>query len=308
MLTVKQIEAAYWIATLGSFEAAARKLHTSQTAISKRIQELETGFGVPIFDRSRRTARLTAKGEEVVRLGRDLLDARNRIVDCLNGQEREARRLHFGITELTAQTWLPAFVQAMRARYPNVTLAPTVDTSVNLLGRLSDSSIELIVTPDFPQDAAIAKVPLQQVMNAWMCHPDLLDTSRLVPLAEIARYPLLTLGPMSFTSSAVIRWFEAHNVAPGDCMSSNSNVALCGLAVSGLGLAYLPLHYFHDLVDTGLLAVVRSTPRLPKIRYVAAYRNDGPTRFYDAVAQLARRCCDFSARSTSAQMRRPRGG
>ena len=61
MITFKQIDALYWIAELGSFEAAANKLNMSQSAISKRIQELEDTFDVEIFDRSKRNARLTER-------------------------------------------------------------------------------------------------------------------------------------------------------------------------------------------------------------------------------------------------------
>ena len=39
MVTFKQLEALYWIGTLGSFEAAAQHLETTQSAISKRIRK-----------------------------------------------------------------------------------------------------------------------------------------------------------------------------------------------------------------------------------------------------------------------------
>jgi DNA-binding transcriptional LysR family regulator len=40
MVTLKQLEALYWIGQLGTFERAATKLSTTQSTISKRIQEL----------------------------------------------------------------------------------------------------------------------------------------------------------------------------------------------------------------------------------------------------------------------------
>ena len=64
MMTFKQLEAIYWVTQLGGFSQAADKLHTTQSAISKRVQELETLFGTPLFDRTQRTSRLTEKGEE----------------------------------------------------------------------------------------------------------------------------------------------------------------------------------------------------------------------------------------------------
>ena len=296
MLTIKQIEAVYWISVLGSFEAAARKLHTSQAAISKRVQELESAFDTPVFDRSRRTARLTEKGEEMIAMGRQILDLGNRITECMNKDEVRIRRFHFGITELTALTWLPRFVQALRHVYPVLTLAPKVDSSVNLLKQLRDSSIDLIVTPDFSHDDAIIKVPLSYLRNCWMCKPDLLDTKKALSLAEIATYPLLMLDDLSFTSGMVARWFDAHNVDIGERLSSNSNVALSGLATAGLGLAYLPLEPFQGFVDNGQLAVVQSSPPPPRMRYVLAFRKDGPLRFHRSVAAIAKQSCDFSSR------------
>ena len=62
MLTFKQIEALYWTVRLGTFSASAQKLHTTQSAITKRIQELEADFDIALFDRSGHRAELTARG------------------------------------------------------------------------------------------------------------------------------------------------------------------------------------------------------------------------------------------------------
>jgi DNA-binding transcriptional LysR family regulator len=45
MVTLKQLEALHWIAELGSFDRAAAQLGTTQSTVSKRIQQLETEFG-----------------------------------------------------------------------------------------------------------------------------------------------------------------------------------------------------------------------------------------------------------------------
>ena len=60
MMTFKQLEALYWIGELGSFALAANKLHTSQSAVSKRVHELELAFDTELFDRSQRSARLSS--------------------------------------------------------------------------------------------------------------------------------------------------------------------------------------------------------------------------------------------------------
>lgn len=54
MITLRQLEALYWISHLGTFERAATRLNTTQSAISKRIQELELVVGLAVFDRNQR--------------------------------------------------------------------------------------------------------------------------------------------------------------------------------------------------------------------------------------------------------------
>lgn len=96
MITFKQIDALYWIAELGSFEAAANKLNMSQSAISKRIQELEETFDVQVFDRSKRNARLTEKGAELLDYGKDLLERRDYLLERVSAREVLVRRFRLG--------------------------------------------------------------------------------------------------------------------------------------------------------------------------------------------------------------------
>lgn len=51
-MTLKQLEAFYLAATLGSFSLAAQRAHVTQSSLSKRIAELEAYLGTGLFDRS----------------------------------------------------------------------------------------------------------------------------------------------------------------------------------------------------------------------------------------------------------------
>ena len=81
MITLKQLEALYWCAKLKSFADAASRLHTSQSAISKRVSELERAVGEPLFDRSRRLPRLTARGDQLVEGAEQMLGLRDGLLN-----------------------------------------------------------------------------------------------------------------------------------------------------------------------------------------------------------------------------------
>src|SRR5687768_18566213 len=63
-VTVKQLRAFCAVAETRNFTAAAKRLHTTQSALSANIKELERGLGISLIDRNTRRFALTAAGEE----------------------------------------------------------------------------------------------------------------------------------------------------------------------------------------------------------------------------------------------------
>src|SRR5262245_27190783 len=79
VITIKQLEALYWVGKLGSFSAAANKLNIAQSTISKRIQELEDSLQATFFERDKRAGRLTMKGAEILPLAEEMLRLQKRL-------------------------------------------------------------------------------------------------------------------------------------------------------------------------------------------------------------------------------------
>jgi DNA-binding transcriptional LysR family regulator len=79
----------------GSFARAAAELHRVPSALTYSVNKLEQDLGVQIFDRSGHRARLTDTGKELLREGRDLLQAAMRLESHLQfisrGWEPELR-------------------------------------------------------------------------------------------------------------------------------------------------------------------------------------------------------------------------
>ena len=294
MMTFKQLEALYWIGQLGSFALAANKLHTSQSAVSKRVQELEAVFDTELFDRTQRTARLTDKGEEMFMLAKGLLAQRDAAVEQFGRQDVIERRVRIGVTELTAMTWFPRWVELIQSHYPKVTLEPDVDSSVNLREKVLADELDLIVVPDAFADTRIPGKPIGAVESAWMCKPGLVAQDGPVRLHELARERMLIQGSKSGTGLLYDSWMKELGVQPANAIVIHNLVALIGLTVSGLGVSYLPRHAVQQMVDQGLLAVIDVTPALPPVTYVAMYKGEHRSSLVASIVMLAQECCDFT--------------
>lgn len=294
MITFKQLEAIYWVVEMGGFEAASVKLNMSQSAISKRVQEIEEAFDVQVFDRSKRSARLTEKGTELFEYAADMLRQRDYLLERISSKEVLVKRFRLGVTELTALTWLPALIEGIREAYPLVVLEPSVELSSELFKKLEDDQVDLIIVPDIFDDARFVSTPLKTVENAWMSAPHLYQGSGVVDLQSLASFTILTQGGSSGTGLVYDRWFAQHDVRFNRSIISNYLVAQVGLALSGVGISYLPRECLSPLVDQGLLRVIDARPRLPLVRYAAIHRADRLQGLSVEVARLAAQHCNFS--------------
>ena len=293
-MTFKQLEALYWIARLGGFAPAAARLHASQSAISKRIHELEQRFGIELFDREQRTARLTEKGEELFLLAGKLLEQRDAAVEQFSGPEVIQRRLRIGVTELTAMTWLPQLILAIQASLPKVVIEPTVEDTALLKDKLLADELDLVLVPNAFAELRLVGTSLGQVESAWMCRPGYVRHGAALPLHELARHRLLVQGESSGTGRIYGAWMKAHGVVPENVIGVSNLLAVLGLAVSGLGIGYLPKACLQPMLDANQLRVVKVRPALPKVEYVALRRDEGRSRLLTQVIELARTSCDFS--------------
>jgi DNA-binding transcriptional LysR family regulator len=294
LVTFKQLEALYWIAQLGSFESAAAKLNMSQSAISKRIAELEETFSVAMFDRSRRTARLTPRGTLLLEHATELLSRRDQMLGEVSDKAALVGRFRIGVTELTAMTWLPSLVEAVSEVYPRLQLEPLVEVGADLFRKLEQDHLDLVVVPDVFGDARFTQVMLQGVRNVWMCSPRLLDTERSWTLEELSDQKLLTQGISSGAGLLYQRWFANQGVNFARSVTVNNLLAQVGLAMSGLGVAYLPRDCIEHLLDRGDLREISCEPALPDTNYMALYRADRWVGVSSDIAAMAKRLCNFS--------------
>lgn len=292
-MTFKQLEALYWVALLGGFQPAAIKLHTTQSAVSKRVQELEALLGVPLFDRSLRAARLTDKGEELLVIAKRMLDMRNETMARIGSAAVVEKTLRLGVTELTAMTWLPRFVSAMLRHYPKVIVEPDVDMSARLREKLLADEVDLIIVPETRPEPRFASVPVGMVENAWMCKPGLIEKKDgAIGIHELSAHRLL--ADKSGPGEVYARWFKSIGFSPRETLTSNSVIALLSLTISGFGVSYFPRSAFSTHVSAGLLQELEVSPALPNISYMAMHKVNRQGEFTASIIQLVRDNCDFS--------------
>ncbi|GAB4294590.1 MAG: hypothetical protein Kow0058_12510 [Roseovarius sp.] len=172
-MNLKQIEAFLWAARLGSFSAAARRLNTTQPAISLRIGELEKSLGVILFHRGARSLRLTPEGREFGDFAQGISDLAIAAQIRL-GAAHQTGRFKLGVTESVALTWLADLVARLNATFPAMAIDLDVDLTSNIWRKLRDGELDLAILPGPAFGADLLTTYLGAILYTWMAAPDLL--------------------------------------------------------------------------------------------------------------------------------------
>src|SRR3954464_15232373 len=84
-MELNHLKVFYEVAKDGSFTDAARRLHISQSALSRSVALLEESENVILFERSKKGLTLTPIGEEVFRKCQDLFQVFHKISEVCRG-------------------------------------------------------------------------------------------------------------------------------------------------------------------------------------------------------------------------------
>ena len=90
-MDLRQLEILQAIAETGSFTACGRKLHVSQSAISRQVLLLEEELGEPLFLRVGRQVRMTPTAESLVQLGQRVFQDLRDTVGTITDRTRSSR-------------------------------------------------------------------------------------------------------------------------------------------------------------------------------------------------------------------------
>ncbi len=293
MLTFKQIDALYWTASLGSFSSADEKFHTTQSAITKRIKELEAYFQVEVFNRSSKKVVLTPKGEEVYQLAIDLINKRDSILYKLTANNMLSGTLRLGVTEITSITWLPNFIHRLNTTFPNLAIIPKVAMNKELAQGLVRGTLDIAIVRTPPRDNDTIYLPLQELRLAWVGGPSLISPQKIYSRRELPNMPIIRQPKESGLNDTYDKWFSPykpeHNI-----FTIHSLFAMIGLATANLGITCIPIDFCQHLTQTNQLVLAQVKSPVPAPMYSLAFKKEAKITFLEDIYNIAKETCNFT--------------
>lgn len=135
----------FWrVARTGHLTRAAQELHTSQSALSAQIRQLEDRLGDALFVREGRRLTLTETGQMVMAYAENIFGLGQEMLGRLQGRSEGLERLRVGSVATLSRNYQENWIRPLLAD-PLVTLTLESGTLQDLLARLLQHQLDVVL-------------------------------------------------------------------------------------------------------------------------------------------------------------------
>ena len=237
---LESIDALVALATFGTVSEAATRLRLTQSAVSKRLQSLQSAVGFRLLEPEGRRLRLTAPAVEFLARARPLVAELRGLIQQPGPREAKVS-FSLALADSIASSWGPAVIrQALRA-LPGSQVDLHAHRSILVIESVRLGRYDIGLCTESPTARDLVQQPL-------IAEPLALVNSELAP-RRARGAPLITIEPTSATWRAIHPQLRAHHpdLLAAPAMPVESFGAVAQMVRAGFGNGLLPLGLAFDL-------------------------------------------------------------
>ncbi|MCP4573664.1 MAG: LysR family transcriptional regulator [bacterium] len=223
------------------FSNAAKRLHMTQPPLSMQIRRLEEELDLKLFERTKRSVRLTAAGEAFHKHAVSILEKVDHTMEfCRRTSVGEVGELKLGIVPVALDTKILGLVKKLQKGLRNVRLALFEMDTTDLLAAVRSDRLSVGFVQTYDHDLGGLESVRVASETFWLAVPENHDIARLkkIPLSALEGVNLIlppTEEQQGIVNAVVGSCRQAGFEPRTDFAVSGQHTALA-LAAGGLGV------------------------------------------------------------------------
>jgi DNA-binding transcriptional LysR family regulator len=287
-ITLRQVEAFYWTAKLGSIRAAAHHLNFSQPAVSSRIKELEGALKIELFSRKNQRVQLTSDGRNAVAHAERLLSAGQDFERIGGAGPPVEGVLRLGSDESTAMVGLSEVLSQLKRRHPQLIVELSIDVGAVLKEKLRKRELDIALHTNAGAASHVIDELLGWVEFQWIAARDLeIPGGEFLP-SMATQLPIVTNSAPSTLNGLVQKWLRSGGLDFDGVNSCNSLSLMLRLVRAGHAIAVLPVPILREQLASGELRCLPAKPAISPMPYYASCVKDERGPGTSVVVEIAK--------------------
>ncbi|HJV30986.1 MAG TPA: LysR family transcriptional regulator [Bacillales bacterium] len=223
----------------GSFTRAADALNYTQSGISRMINDLESDWGISLFERGRAGISLTSDGLKLLpQLKRICNEHEILMMQIEDLHDIQSGMIRIGTFSSVATHWLPNMIKFFKKDYPNIDFELLLGDYTEIENWIIEGRVDFGFLR-LPTKAEIETIFLEQdrlLVIIPQDHP--LVNCELFPIDGLLKSPFMLLEKGAKAEISEI--FEKHHISPQVNFTTWDDYAIMSMVENGLGISILP--------------------------------------------------------------------
>jgi DNA-binding transcriptional LysR family regulator len=270
------VQAFVVIAELGGFSKAARELHITQTALTRRIQKLEAYLGLKLLDRTTRRVELTVVGREFLPQARSIVGEMTSAVERLKDMSQRATG-NFTLACIPSMTShvLPAVIRQYARAHPDNRIRLLDGSSDEVRNAVLGGQAELGIAVQGEKHPDLAETVLFADPLVFVCRtPHPLQDRKAVTWSDMRDTDLVGVSSFVATRLTMDYQLAKRNIRLHAKYEVQHHATAINLVAAGVGSTILPSSTIRDGDRPGIRKIALGGPTV-KRRVVLLRRRQG---------------------------------
>jgi DNA-binding transcriptional LysR family regulator len=258
-MDLRQLEILKAVAETGSFTGAGRRLHVSQSAISRQILLLEAELNEPLFWRIKRKVKITPAGEALLQLSLRVFDDIRETTERLSETQQRLTGTIRLVGGMTVSIYVfPTLLKEFQRLHPDVDVKVMTGPADRLVRRLRAGTVDLgLLTLPVNEPDLVTRPVMREELQVvtYPSHP--LAQKKRIDMQDLNKLPFILYEPGSNTRRVIDEFFVRAQVQPRIVMETENVEIIKAMVASGIGSTLISNNAIEREVKAGTLVAHR---------------------------------------------------
>lgn len=255
-MTIRHLEIFIAVADCGKMSLAAEKLFISQPSVSQAISDIETYYGVKLFERLSKKLYITESGTKLLKYARHIVSAfRDMEIDMKKAGQCIC--LKVGGTVTVGTCILCPLIRIYERKNPEISTKVTINNTSEIETMILNSTLDIAIIEGEIVNKDIIRIPIYQDELVLICgkHHPLSDKGQ-IEMEELNNHDFIAREQGSRDRNIFEQILREKGVSFNEKWTSTNTEAIKNAVIAGQGLAVMSSSMIIKEVYYGTLKVI----------------------------------------------------